>query len=286
MDGSPVLVKGVHVLERYLCNYVHNPIVALAVCLGAFVALQVSLVGAAVSTSHTVHLRLNDYILDLLHHAVNLLFILRFVCGPNVAITSQPIAEWILFVIQNVGCMVFIFCPGYSLLYLNLHVVFKGFMVWQIMCPYLILAMNIAEGWSSTDDEKNGSTRSSLHALLVDSNNNFLPVFIAHSFAQINFNFIFMQGTWVSFLYKCACFSLKFFLIYRFILYELVVVIYNVPNVKTYAELYLPVQIGNPVRHWYHRVSAHTSTILVMTTVICMLVDAALAGLCLATHGQ
>lgn len=270
--NSPFLTRSVRVIDSYICTWIHNPILASLVCLATLVSIQGTLFANAAGRNQLAYLHINDYLLDILHNLVNLLFIVRFSgCSK---IVSHPALEWVLLILQNQACFVLLFCPEYSILYANIHVVVKGFMVWQILCPYLILMMTVVDNFFQKDNEDEKRPKKlRVQALLVDTNNNFLPIFIAHSFAWINFNFPFSQGAGAIFAYKCATFSLKFCLIYRFILYELVIVIHDVHNLSSYSELYLPVKIGNPVRSWGQVVSGWTKPILIASTLTLVALD-------------
>lgn len=59
-----------------------------------------------------------------------------------------------------------------------------------------------------------------LHELLVDTNNNFLRAFIAHSLIMINFSFPFAALGWVLTYYQISIFLLKLYCIYGYVLYE------------------------------------------------------------------
>lgn len=260
-----------------LCTWIHNPYILSTTILAGAIVLLTMLVYAA-SVDPLSHLPFYDYLLDFLHNAINLIFIIRFPAASKsgLAIISSKFAEWLLLVAQVAGCGVLLFSPKYSLLYSDIHPILRSFMWWQIVCPYFILLLLVGEQrWAKRSaSEKGQSVRQKwlTGSLLVDTNNNLLPVFMAHSFAAINVNFAFVSAPFIVCVYKLACFSFKFYLINRYVLYELVMVISDVSQLNSYAELYTPVRIGEKKSSWA-LVSRHTTLILVAFCVILMTID-------------
>lgn len=267
----------VYLIDVGLCTWIHNPYILSTAILAGSIVLLAGLVSAA-SVEPLSNVPFNDYFLDFLHNAINLIFIVRFPAASKsgLAIVSSKFAEWHLLVAQVAGCGVLLFSPKYSLLYSDIHPVLRSFMWWQIVCPYFILLLLVGEQqWARRSaSEKSQSVRQKwlTGSLLVDTNNNLLPVFMAHSFAAINDNFVFVNAPVAVCLYKLACFSFKFYLINRYVLYELVMVISDVSNLNSYAELYTPVSIGEKKSSWTS-VSRHTTLILVACCVILMTID-------------
>lgn len=267
-----------YLIDVGLCTWIHNPIVLSIFILAGAILLLAMLVAAA-SIDTLSHVAFHDYFFDLVHNAINLIFIVRFPSSSSrgLAIVSSTAMEWLLLIAQNLGCMVLVFSSEYSLLYYNLHSVLKAFMWWQIVCPYLILVLLLAEKWwcrrSLSEKAPLKLQKLLTGSLLVDTNNNFLPIFMAHSFAAINVNFPFVSAPYVDIVYKMACISFKFYLINRYVLYEIVMVISDVSNLKSYAELYTPVQIGKEKSSRWSFFSRHVNLILICCTVVLMIID-------------
>lgn len=277
---SPKFAKCVNFIDVVFCTWIHNPILASTVMLLSALQLLGLQMMSAPSSEHFVNVSFSDYFLDFLHNAVNLLFIIRFpaTSKKGLSIVSSTLGESVLLLIQNAGCAALFLCPQYSLLYSNMHPVLKGIMLWQIVFPYLIFLVHICE---SKWNKLNGSEKllqledkMLTSSLLVDTNNNLLPVFMAHSFAAVNFNFPLVSSFWALLIYKLACFSLKFYLINRYVLYELVMVINDVSNLNSCAELYMPVMIGERQKSWYDHIARHTTVILIVCCSILMGLDA------------
>lgn len=236
--------KQVKVLDHHLCRVLHNPLlssVAVVACVVFLHAAQLYRLSAAKSFELVFA---SDYAMDLVSNAINVLFLVRFSVrskGESQQIRSTLLAETLLFAAQNAGCYLLVFHREYSLLYSGINPLFKLFIVWQCACPYVILAMNAADEVRCG----RGLSRAGVRDFLVDANNNCLPIFIAHSYVLINFSFPFLAAglAWVLVAYKLAAFSLKFYCIYQFILYEVTVVIYGITNVRNYAEMYTPVAL-------------------------------------------
>lgn len=249
-DEFPKFNHQIKIFDYYLCKIVHNPIVSSVVLAASLLVLNIFQLAQFIQTQQFEFLFVNDYYLDLIQNLVNAVFLIRFSSN----IPSNVYLESLLFGIQNIACFVLIFNPNYSLLYTDMNYMFKTFIIWQNLCPYIILAMNLFEmvrkSRSNNDIEKLDETQQqpfNLAEFLTDSNNNFLPIFIAHSYLLINFNFplVFNKNlSWVIFIYKLSSFSIKFYCIYQFILYELSVVIFKSPHIKDYSVFYNPIQLN------------------------------------------
>lgn len=273
---SPRIAQYARFINVILCTWIHNPLLACGAILTArFGLLTLQLIKS--SSQLFSHVNVDEYALDFLHNIINLLFVLRFPAAAKdgLSIVSSNWSEAILLVLQNLGCVALLWCPEYSLLHSKIHPVLKGFMLWQIVCPYLILALSVVEmkrGQNYSEKMALLPRKLLTGSLLVDTNNNLLPIFMAHSFAAANFSFPFAP-VWLVITYKVACFSLKFYLINRYVLYELVVVISDVSTLKQYSDLYMPVMIGERPKGWYESISRHMTTILTAVCVTLMGVD-------------
>lgn len=273
---SPKLSRTVNLVDSVLCTWVHNPIVAVVFIAPIAVYITLKLVVFAAGGHGANFLNTQSLVLDIMHNLVNLLFIIRFpaTAKTKLLVESTLPAEIALFVVQNAGAFVILTCPSVSLLYSQMHYVLKVFLLWQMFCPFLTMTLSVIESLLAKKEVLEKETRTSrVRAILVDTNNTFLPVFIAHSFATVNVDFPFAVNLWVLLLYKWACFSLKMYLILRFVLYELVVVLNDMTDSKSYAEFYIPVSIGAKESGWYDRVARHTKDILVLITAILVGLD-------------
>lgn len=281
---SSKIAKCAYFIDVVLCTWVHNPILASLVTVSAALLLLSLLFFLANPSERLANVAVSDYARDLLHNAVNIAFVVRFPAASKkgLAVVSHKWAEASLLLIQIAGCVALLLHSQYSLLYSNIHPVLRGIMWWQMVCPYLIFVLYMCEArlCKNTLDEKHVLTSPSLppklltRSLLVDTNNNLLPIFMAHSFAAVNFNFPVQGSLWTLALYKFGCFSLKFYLINRYVLYELVMVISDMSNLNSYAELYMPVMIGERTKRWYDKVAPHTLTVVIGTSAVLMGLDA------------
>ncbi|SGZ50126.1 CIC11C00000005564 [Sungouiella intermedia] len=278
---SGKVAKAAYFIDVVLCSWIHNPFVLSALVLTGSMLLLAMLFTVPMPDTFA-NVEFNDYLLDFLHNAINLIFIVRFPASSSRGLTilSSTLAELLLLAIQNVGCAVLLFSSEYSLLYSNMHPILRMFMLWQIVCPYLIFLLHLLENWWRAKNPVSTSEKRTILApklltgsLLVDTNNNFLPVFMAHSFASINFNYPLAGAYWVVLVYKLACFSFKFYLINRYVLYELVMVISDVSDLNSYAELYTPVLIGGKKKSVLSLFSRHATLFLIAFCVVLMGID-------------
>lgn len=274
---SPLLASAAWLLDVVFCSVLHNPWLACLLTLGLFLRLQYSQVSAAWAMNELSYFDADDYLLDVFHNIVNLVFILRFAMSlQSLTRRTNLLVETALLVLQEFGVVVLLFYPKYSLLYSDISVVLRVFIWWQILCPYIVLIFNVIDSNKDEVSEKGLVLKSpvtNLLTVIVETNNNMLPVFMAHSFATINFDFPFHDGITLPLVYHVGVISIKFYIICRFILYELVVVVFSIANLKSFAELYTPVQIGNTRKVWLHAFSRFTPSILLLTTFICILSD-------------
>lgn len=274
------IAKCAHFIDVVLCTYIHNPILASTITIAGALILSGVLLFLSNSSERLANIAVLDYVLDFLHNAVNILFVVRFPAASKkgLLIVSLTWTEMLLLLLQNAGCLALLLCSQYSLLYSNMHPVLRGFMWWQMLCPYMIFVLYVCElkFCNNSTDEKQALSAQKLltGSILIDTNNNLLPIFMAHSFAAVNFNYPMVTSFWALAIYKIACFSLKFYLINRYVLYELVMVISDIPNLNSYAELYRPVMIGERPKKWYDRISQHTLTIVIGCSAVVMGLDA------------
>lgn len=278
--NSLALSTVVWALDRLFCTYLHNPFVGCLLVVVSLLRLQHDQLTTAFQMKELAYFDVDDYLLDLFHNVVNLVFIVRFVMSLRcLTLRSNVLLEIILLIFQEFGVIVLLFYPKYSLLYSDISVVLRVFIWWQILCPYLILLFNTIDIGKDkeevTEEKRQLASRPSYNILsvVVETNNNMLPVFMAHSFATINFDFPFHEGISLPLLYHIGVISIKFYIICRFILYEIVTVVFNISNLKSFAELYTPVQIGNPKKSWLSGLSRFTTSILLATTFICITSD-------------
>lgn len=245
------LVATVRFFDLHLCRMLHNPIVTSVGLVGCAVGLNV-LQLAAVGQRAPGLLFASDYYLDIVLNVINVVFVLRF----SVARPTSPWIEWVLFVLNNIGTYVLTF-TDYSLLRSDINVVFRVFLAWQHLCPYIIMLLNYFEV-TGTPDEKLACADSDEKLacaatdekhfkplLLADTNDNFLPIFISHLYVLVNYSFPYVMAPALITLYKWCTFLLKFFCIYQFVLYELRQV-YGLP--RQYSEVYTPVQLDSRPR--------------------------------------
>jgi hypothetical protein len=138
---------------------------------------------------------------------------------------SETKVEMMLLIFENIACFKLVFNSNYSVLVTELNICFKILTLWQILYPYFIVIMNLMDYMNWKDRNHNsklmpGSRRIlTFHELLVDTNNNFLPIYIAHSLIIINFSFPF--ATLIVYAYKFSIHLLKFYCIYGYVLYEI-----------------------------------------------------------------
>lgn len=274
--------KAVWALDRLLCTYIHNPFVACFLVVATLLPLQYSQLSTAFQIDELALFDKDDFIIDIFHNLVNLVFIFRFVRSlQNLTLRCLLFTEIFLLILQEFGVVLLLFCPKYSLLYSDISMVLRLFIWWQILCPYVILICNAfdrgEEEETNYSDEKRHLVSTcknyNLLNIVVETNNNMLPIFMAQSFATINLDFPFYEGFWLPFLFHIGQISIKFYIICRFILYELVVVVLDIPNPKSFSEFYTPVQIGNTKKSFYSTLSHYTSACLIACALLCITFD-------------
>lgn len=286
----PSLSTTVWFIDNIYCRFLHNPVLAAILMVASYSYINFYQLYAAATDAHSMaSLDSPSYFADFLQQMVNLVFISRFVRGPKIRPSTSSAKEIGLLVLQELGCAILLFCPKYSLFYADISVLLKAMMVWQVICPYLILALNIFEEDSTEDDEKTPDTQkiNYFFRLLVDTNNNFLPIFIAHSFAAVGMDFPLYNGAIAPLIYKGAVLSLKLFLIAKFILYELVVVIFEMSDLSSYTELYSPVALSlvkEQALCLSQRSSAHLCTMLMASASFVMLTDLSIIVISSLSH--
>ncbi|CAK9442239.1 uncharacterized protein LODBEIA_P59820 [Lodderomyces beijingensis] len=202
--------KYIHLVDYYLCNILHNPIYSSTIII-SFTYYQ--LVQNSSTTTTTAK---EDYAYDLVSNIINLIFICRFQFKfahnhKLVPPLAKLVSEVVFLLIQIASC-----CYLMTTLYPVYPSSIQIFIILQILLPFVIFVTSM---WHHAAQEW---TRA-----LSECNNNLLPFFISNSFLFINYyddglGSIGLMGL----CFKLACFSFKFYLIYQFVVYELISINY------------------------------------------------------------
>lgn len=287
--ASPAVARATYLLDFVVCKCIHNPLLSSAVLVAILGYLAVRML--------TLYLPLymfgeSDVLLDVLHHVVNAVFILRFplTSKTTLAIRSRLSAELALFMCLNVSTVTSLYLP--SPFPESMSAVLRVLLWSLVFCPYAIMAFNLLEyavrkihAKCSGQPEKQLLERAphdSFLSILVDANNGILAILIAQSFTLINCKLYFYGSYWLSLAYRLASYSLKFHLVYCFVLHEILVVMFEITDIKAYAELYTPLSLTKPKNSWFRSVSYQQ--VLLTATALAMAYDVVLMA-CLYYQG-
>lgn len=273
------LSRCTYAIDSIVCKKIHNPILAATIVAGTLATVVVK---QYIAWPPYNLFEESGFLPDFLQNAMNLLFMIRFPPQSRKAlhIRSNKYVEGLLFVCLNIVAMVSL-CSPYPFSSL-MNLAFRVLLWVLIICPYVILALNLAEfTWGSIGEKEQKSEykREGLLALIVDANNSFMAIFIAQSFTAVNLDLPYYENWIMPVIYKCATYSLKFYLIYCFVLYEIVVVIYDIHDIRSYRELYQPVQLGTRKRTWGSLCDEATPYFLYSATVFALIFDAVMMWL-------
>lgn len=209
---------------NYVINIIHNPLVVAALIIFTYGYIQTfQLVELCQIPVLVEDLNVDDYFLDFISNIINLLFLLRF----SILARFPFLIELGLFIIE-LG-LLFIFSYNY---YLNVvpftnswnYIFTNGLYYCQVICPLILNLVNVVELYNSNI---------TFHRFFINSNNNYLPVFLTNSFQLINLYFpiFFTLETnchnefEVRYMFLCAykilIISVKFYCLYQYILFEL-----------------------------------------------------------------
>ncbi|EGW30053.1 uncharacterized protein SPAPADRAFT_143909 [Spathaspora passalidarum NRRL Y-27907] len=232
-DLPPTKNRYIQVLDLYLSNIIHNPIFTSVAVLISFCYLQCKQWDWLMISSHSFEfIFVEDYEFDILSNIINLIFIFRFVYY----IKLNLIGEIALFLVQNFACYKYVLMKdGISFFKdTDMSMFLKSCIALQVIFPWLILLSCIVQRmpWNKT---------------LVDCNTNYLPLFMSQSFMFVNTTFPLLDNSFKNYelLYKLACFSLKFYLVFQFVLYEFVLINYEHEDVVDYSVYYREVSCFN-----------------------------------------
>lgn len=266
---SSLVSRFAYIFDDILCGKVCNPIAwsLAAVCLGS--AITIRLIMATSVNFKAGELNLHDTCLHLIHNVVDLTFITRFPSNDKEGLAKNRniVTEGLFLVAQHVGLLFLYFTLNLTFLSGEYNIVFRLFMFCQIICPYAILFLSLSEKYFTVNklDEKDSLNTLQASTILVETNNNLLPIFITNSFAFIRLTYPFVDAPVLLALNKFACFSIKLALIHRFILHD-IIVLYG-ENPTDYAKLYRPVTL-NDKRTVKDIVRPYETLILLTCTVI------------------
>jgi hypothetical protein len=256
------------IIHQYFCNGIYHPVFWSVVAIAATIAVNSAQLFHLAVHGNAEFLFASDYLVDIVQVTVSLLFILRFSMG----YFFGPVGETILLLLQNIGCGLLLFHHQYSLVYTPISSIIKVFIICQIACPYGIIAINIVSDWCKDDDDK---TPPNYREFVIDTNNNFLPVFMGHSFLCINSKFPFAVWPVSVTLYKLAQLVIKFYCIHVFCLFEMVLIHHDIileGLAPDYAEYYTPVVLGEvkqsaPKRGFCSRATLNKCLLVAMATI-------------------
>lgn len=255
-EWYPTNLRFVH---KYLCCGLYNPIFWSAVAVMAEVFVHLPQLHHLMVYGDYEFVFPSDYMVDIAQTLVSMLFVVRFSMG----VFFNPIVETVLLLLQNLGCAFVLFHHQYSLIYSPVSIVIKVFVVCQIACPYFIIILNLISSWHHGEDEKETMN---YREFVIDTNNNFLPIFMGHSFLCINSSFPFALGLLALMVYKVAQLAIKFYCIHVFCLFEMVLFRHNVIEdglATDYAEYYTPVVLGEMKKPPEPSISLHNKVLLV-----------------------
>lgn len=226
-----------------MCNGVHNPIVSSIIII-SFILGQLMNSSSAFKTvlaqttsqlmveeaingtidgepisyiqDTTTNTSFDDYFYDLLSNIINLVFIYRFVKrsnSPYQSRTNSVYQELCIFIMQLVAATYFI-----STYFTQFPKLLQILTSLQLVLPFIIFFISI-------------SSNRTIYKPLKECNNNILPFFITNSFLFINTTFTTSTSTsactlsqLIGWLYLFAAYSQKLYLIYQYVIYELITV--------------------------------------------------------------
>lgn len=249
-------------IDTVFCKGIYNPTVWGLVAIASAVAVHTSQLFHLSRYGDAEFIFVSDYLIDMVQVSVSLLFYLRFSMGKFFG----PVGETVLLVLQNLGCGLLLFHRQFSLVYSPINPVIKVFVMGQIACPYAIIVFSAMrelrrnrspkvddeENSMGTDPENDDSETSGYLGFVIDTNNNFLPIFMGHSFLCLNSRFPFSVWPAVVAVNKAAQLALKFYCVHVFCLFEMVLIRHDVIGqglAAKYAEYYSPVVLGEPKMH-------------------------------------
>lgn len=241
------------IIDKYLCNLITNPIIITSLILLIYIYLQynqlmiITILSNPKETYSWDFIMSEDYYYDIISNLINIIIILRF----QIIIELSIYIECLLFILQNIMCSLIL----NHLQYID-NILIKTCIILEIMAPYLVFIISIID-WKTNKDEREDKDNeeeesNGWYQGLRDCNNYFLPLFINYSLLLINYDFPILNGVdndlffgYLQFTYKLLSFMFKLYLSYQFILYEYVVIFYNLYNIKDYSIFYKEVSIYN-----------------------------------------
>lgn len=215
----PTLRTALATADRILITWFHNPVVSSTAYIVLYLYIRCFQLSAAGLDLFSPH----ELAWGLLHHSVDLIFIMRFAPWTlSLQLDTGMLSECALLLAQLTLVAAMYLWPQYLLFNADISPMLKLVLWWQIMGPLIIFGLTLADRtkcvWRNEPVCKSYDTHL---ALIKDTNNNLLPVMMIHLFAAIATSAPGLTG----FLALLATYSLKLYLIHRFIIYTLVVVV-------------------------------------------------------------
>lgn len=187
-----------------MVSIIHNPVITgVLLMLVASYINGVQLYQVFSRCSFLNFVEYEQHALDLVSNVFNLMFLVRFTMATHFNI----VFEILLLTLQS-GYVSFI---TYNKVLENSWDFTTGLFYLQILCPLLINLFGVVDYWVK---------KMSFKRMVLNANNNLLPVLLTDSFHFVNVKFNLFHNTDILLAYKVLSYSLKFFCLYQYILYE------------------------------------------------------------------
>ena len=188
----------IYIIDYYLCNIVHNPLISSGFILFSY--------GYYISTTSLFKSSLTYDIVysDVLSNLINIIAICRFLFNLKF---NNTLGEGLFFIFQTIGSFYIFDDDEFSIL-------LKICIYCQIVLPFIIILISYYINDFTIKES------------ITLGNNNFIPFLLSYSIILMN-NQLWFNSTIQEFIYSISILSLKFYLIYQFVLHEYLMIYYD-----------------------------------------------------------
>lgn len=217
--------KFIYIIDYYLCNIIHNPLIS-----SGFILFSYGYYILTTSSLFEDSLTYDIVYSDILSNLINIIAICRFLFNLKF---NNSFGEGLFFIFQTIGSFYIFLDNDYDNGDDETSIFLKVCVYCQIILPSIIILISYYINDFTIQES------------ITLGNNNFIPFLLSYSIKLMN-NQLWFNSTIQEFIYSISILSLKFYLIYQFVLHEYLMIYYDGLECFEYS-LFYPTNESNSI---------------------------------------